>query len=163
MQMMRSGDSFVSMDDNTQKSAITQLDRGNIYLSDLKSLILQNKKENPLLAAKGQYYLNKASTIDSETAEIIKFIDEMPEEYAPVWESLNEGHKQSIIAQGSFYKLDTTYQIKNFWSTRQLGTKTVGVQKLDENENTAQTATQAYSNDYMNYIASALEQKFARR
>ena len=100
---------------------------------------------------------------ENENKTGIKFIDEMPEEYAPVWESLNEGHKQSIIAQGSFYKLDTTYQIKNFWSTRQLGTKTVGVQKLDENENTAQTATQAYSNDYMNYIASALEQKFARR
>jgi len=94
----------------------------------------------------------------------LKFIDEMPEEYAQVWESLNEGHKQSIIAQSNFYRLDTPYQIKNFWSTRQLGTKTVGVQKLDESENVAQTnATQAYSSDYMNYIASALEQKFVRR
>jgi gliding motility-associated protein GldM len=70
-------DSFVFMDENTQKSAITQLDRGNIYLSDLKASILQNKKENPVLASKGQYYLNKVSTIDSETAEIIKFIDEI--------------------------------------------------------------------------------------
>jgi hypothetical protein len=94
----------------------------------------------------------------------LKFIDEMPEEYGQVWESLNEGHKQSIIAQSNFYRLDTPYQIKNFWSTRQLGTKTVGVQKLDESENTAQTnASQAYSSDYMNYIASALEQKFARK
>ena len=94
----------------------------------------------------------------------LKFIDEMPEEYAQVWESLTEGHQQSIIAQSNFYRLDTPYQIKNFWSTRQLGTKTVGVQKLDESENVAQTnANQAYSSDYMNYIASALEQKFARR
>lgn len=94
----------------------------------------------------------------------LKFIDEMPEEYVQVWESLNEGHQQSIIAQSNFYRLDTPYQIKNFWSTRQLGTKPVGVQKLNENENPAQDdAPKAYSNDYMNYIASALEQKFSKR
>jgi hypothetical protein len=94
----------------------------------------------------------------------LKFIDEMPAEYAQVWESLTEGHQQSIVAQSNFYKLDTPYQIKNFWSTRQLGAKLVGVQKLDENENVAETAKpQAYSSDYMNYIASALEQKFPKR
>jgi hypothetical protein len=94
----------------------------------------------------------------------LKFIDEMPAEYAQVWESLTEGHQQSIVAQSNFYKLDTPYQIKNFWSTRQLGAKLVGVQKLDENENVAETAKpQAYSSDYMNYISSALEQKFPKR
>jgi hypothetical protein len=94
----------------------------------------------------------------------LKFIDEMPAEYAPVWESLSEGHQQSIVAQSHFYNLDTPYQIKNFWSTRQLGAKPVGVQKLDESENVAESAkTQAYSSDYMNYIASALEQKFQKR
>ena len=94
----------------------------------------------------------------------LKFIDEMPAEYAQVWESLSEGHQQSIVAQSNFYNLDTPYQIKNFWSTRQLGAKLVGVQKLDESENVAETAKpQAYSSDYMNYIASALEQKFPKR
>ena len=94
----------------------------------------------------------------------LKFIDEMPAEYAPVWESLTEGHQQSIVAQSNFYNLDTPYQIKNFWSTRQLGAKPVGVQKLDESENVAETAKpQAYSSNYMNYIAAALEQKFPKR
>jgi hypothetical protein len=94
----------------------------------------------------------------------LKFIDEMPAEYAQVWESLTEGHQQSIVAQSNFYKLDTPYQIKNFWSTRQLGAKLVGVQKLDESENVAETAKpQAYSSNYMNYIASELEQKFPKR
>ena len=109
----------------------------------------------------------KAETLNEEdntNKTGLKFIDEMPEEYTQVWESLTESHQQSIVAQSNFYRLDTPYQIKNFWSTRQLGTKTVGVQKLDESENVAQTnANQAYSSDYMNYIASALEQKFARR
>ena len=94
----------------------------------------------------------------------LKFIDQMPAEYAQVWESLSEGHQQSIVAQSNFYNLDTAYQIKNFWSTRQLGAKLVGVQKLDESENLAEIAKpQAYSSDYMNYIAAALEQKFPKR
>ncbi len=93
----------------------------------------------------------------------LKFIDEMPEGYSEVWESLTEGHKQSIIAQSHFYTLDTPYQIKNFWSTRQLGAKTFGVQKLDESENLENNVAQAYSSDYMAYIASTLEQKFQKR
>lgn len=110
----------------------------------------------------------KAEEVLNETKNTnktgLKFIDEMPEDYAQVWESLNEGHKQSIIAQSHFYNLDTPYQIKNFWQTRQLGSKPVGVQKLDENENVAENAKpQAYNSDYMNYIASALEQKFGKR
>ena len=106
--------------------------------------------------------LNESENNTTKTG--LKFIDEMPEEYAPVWESLSEGHQASIIAQSNFYNLDTPYQIRNFWSTRQLGAKPVGVQKLDENENVAQSAKNSgYSSDYMNYIASALEQKFLKR
>ena len=96
----------------------------------------------------------------------LKFIDEIPKEYAPLWESLSESHKQSIVAQSSFYRLDTPYQIKNFWSTRQLGSAPVGLQKLNESEETLNETpqrTQAYSSDYMNYIASALEKKFTNR
>ena len=109
---------------------------------------------------------NETALNESEdtTKTGLKFIDEMPAEYAQVWESLSEGHQASIVAQSNFYNLDTAYQIKNFWSTRQLGAKPVGVQKLDESENVAESAKpQAYSSDYMNYIASALEQKFPKR
>jgi hypothetical protein len=94
----------------------------------------------------------------------IKFIDEMPDEYKPVWESLNEGHQQSIIAQSHFYNLNTPYQIRNFWSTRNLGVSPVGLQKLQENEtiNENQKPSFGYSNDYMNYIAESLGKKFNR-
>jgi hypothetical protein len=92
----------------------------------------------------------------------LKFIDEMPEEYSPVWESLNEGHKQSIIAQSNFYRLDTSYQIKNFWSTRQLGSAPIGVQKLEESESTNTSNQSGYSSEYMKSIAEALDKKFKR-
>jgi len=88
----------------------------------------------------------------------------MPENYAPIWESLNEGQKQSIIAQSNFYNLETPYQIKNFWSTRQLGAKPVGLQKLQESQETTETSTnaapQGYSSDYLNWVAKSLEGKF---
>jgi hypothetical protein len=70
-------DAFVAIEENTQKSAIVQLDRGNIFLSDLEAGILQNKKENPGKAAKCQYYLDVIAKIDVETAKIISFIDEI--------------------------------------------------------------------------------------
>lgn len=122
-----------------------------------------NRFAAPAKKQKATESLNESENIN-ETG--IKFIDEIPEEYAQVWESLSEGHKQSIIAQSSFYRLDTPYQIKNFWSTRQLGTSPVGLQKLHESEeitNTPSQTSQAYSSDYMNYIASALEKKFTNR
>jgi hypothetical protein len=87
----------------------------------------------------------------------------MPEEYSPVWESLNEGHKQSIIAQSNFYRLDTPYQIKNFWSTRQLGSASIGVQKLEESESTNTSNQSGYSSEYMQSIAEALDKKFNKR
>jgi len=119
-------------------------------------------KVAPAETQKAQEVLNENENNSTKTG--LKFIDEMPEEYSQIWESLNEGHKQSIVAQSHFYRLDTPYQIKNFWSTRQLGAKTVGVQKLDESENIAENVKpQAYNSDYMNYIASALEQKFTKR
>lgn len=93
-----------------------------------------------------------------------KFIDEMPTEYAPIWESLSEGHKQSIIAQSVFHNLNTPYQIRNFWSTRQFGPKPLAMQKLEENENISESsnsqATAAYSNDYLSWVAKSLEGKF---
>ena len=93
-----------------------------------------------------------------------KFINQMPEEYAQVWESLNENHKQSIVAQASFYNLETQYQINNFWSTRQLDAKTIGLQKLQESqetpEPTKESLSPAYSNDYVQWVAKSLEGKF---
>lgn len=119
------------------------------------------KVQSPAQTQKADEVLNEAN--EEKTGH--KFIDEMPEEYAPVWESLNEGQKQSVIAQSAFYNLETPYQIKNFWSTRQLGSSPVGLQKLNENQETpeptvANAPTKGYSNDYLNWVAKSLEGKF---
>ena len=65
-------DAFVAIEENTQKSAIVQLDRGDVFVKDLKGLVESNKKENPGKAAKCLYYLDIISKIDTETAGMIK-------------------------------------------------------------------------------------------
>ena len=120
---------------------------------------------NPAKTQKASQVLNENEVIN-EAKSGMRFIDEMPEEYVSVWESLNEGHKQSIIAQSNFYKLETPYQIRNFWTTRQLGVAPIGLQKLNENQtedegNPANAVNKAgYTNDYLQAIARSLESRF---
>jgi hypothetical protein len=132
-----------------------------------KTEILTNKAaerfQAPAQTQKADPVLNEKLNEETTPSTGHKFVDGAPEEYAQVWESLTEGHKQSLIAQASFYNLETPYQIKNFWSTRQLG-RNLGLQKLVENENIetneAPVTPKGYSNDYLNAIAQALEGKF---
>jgi len=134
----------------TQKTEATSNKIGGYFADTLKApknLLFESNQED-----------------ENSNAAGIKFIDEMPDEYKAVWESLNEGHQQSIVAQSHFYNLNTPYQIRNFWSTRNLGASPVGLQKLEENEtiNENQKPSFGYSNDYMNYIAESLGKKFNR-
>jgi hypothetical protein len=106
---------------------------------------------------------------ESTTKTGLKFIDEMPGEYKESWESLSEGHKNSIMAQASLRNLNTEYQIRDFWSTRNLGVDPIGLQKLNENQKAeaesegAPTTSMGYSNDYVKNVAKMLEGKFGRR
>ena len=52
------------------------------------------------------------------TPYVEKWIEEAPQEYKQLWESLDEKSKKTLIAQSRTYKLDSPYQIKNFWETR---------------------------------------------
>ena len=122
----------------------------------------QTKVEPTAQTQKAETTVSAVNEENTETSGY-KFIDEIPSAYSELWEGLNEGQKQSVIAQASFYNLDTEYQIKNFWSTRQLGAKPVGLQKLNEGQETPESATtkspQGYSNDYLAWVAKSLEGK----
>ena len=107
---------------------------------------------------------NNALTTSNNNAP--KWIQEMPVEYVPIWESLNSEEKGRIVAQSKMYRLDTAYQIKNFWSTRgldQIKGKTIN---LNESANTNFDVKQAndlgYDNNYVNNIASQLANRFNR-
>lgn len=48
------------------------------------------------------------------------FITAMPAEYKDKWNSLSESKKKQITAQSKTRKLETEYQVRNFWQTRDL-------------------------------------------
>jgi hypothetical protein len=47
-------------------------------------------------------------------------ISMMPAEYHETWTKLSEGKKNQIIAQSKMHRLETSYQVANFWQTRDL-------------------------------------------
>lgn len=55
-----------------------------------------------------------------ETTNTPTVIKLMPTEYHDTWAKLSEGKKNQIMAQSKYHKLETAYQVANFWQTRDL-------------------------------------------
>jgi hypothetical protein len=131
-----------------------------------KTESLIKEAESKISANAGtQKATNESQEVEvNENSTGLKFIDEMPEQFRPIWEGLNEGQKGSIIAQASLRNLDTDYQIRNFWSTRQLGVEPIGLQKLNENAEApiAAPTNHAYSNSYLDHVSKELEKRFSK-
>jgi len=94
---------------------------------------------------------------ESETVAEDKWLSEAPEEYKALWESLDPAVQVSINAQAKFYKLETPYQIKNFWQTRNL----TNTPKVELNENLSTQSTPGlpslgYGEDYLEAIKNNL-------
>ncbi len=90
----------------------------------------------------------------------------MPVEFTPIWESMNTDEKNRIVAQSKMYRLDTAYQIKNFWSTRgleQMKGKTVNLNESANNRYDVSNVNDlGYNSDFVANIASQLANKFNR-
>ena len=69
-------DAFVAIEENTQKSAIVQLDRGNVFKKNLeaarKTALAEKNYEK---ASKCLYYADMLSRIDGKTGELVEYID----------------------------------------------------------------------------------------
>jgi len=59
-------------------------------------------------------------------------IDDMPENYKPIWENLDEKSKNIIISRMKFYKLSTPYQVKHFWISQKELNEMVQLETLNE-------------------------------
>jgi hypothetical protein len=92
---------------------------------------------------------------DSQGEELNeKWLSEAPEDYKAIWESLEQGIKNTIVAQSKFYKLDSPYQIKNFWETRKLNNT---AKAINENVEAEKPSTLGYTNSYIKAIEKNLE------
>jgi hypothetical protein len=129
---------------------------------------LIKEAEEKVSKATTQKAINESQEADGSDAEAqgektgLKFIDEMPDAYRPIWEGLNEAQQMSIKAQAALRNLDTDYQIRNFWSTRQLGAEPIGLQKLNENAEipTSASSNTPYGNSYLEFVGKELEKRF---
>ena len=93
-----------------------------------------------------------------------KFLDMMPEDLVPVWESLNESQKASIVAQSKFYRLETSYQINHFWRTRPgFSAPAANLEQLNESQQSPTNAVKTgVSNSYLQNIAAELDKRFKK-
>jgi hypothetical protein len=94
-----------------------------------------------------------------------KWLSEMPVEYLPLWENSSADLKDRITRQAKMYRLETSYQIKNFWQTRGLGKpaeETTGINESARAEAAKSVNSLGYSNDYLSMISESLGKRFSK-
>lgn len=119
--------------------------------------------------------LNESKAISAEALEAVyvsalqessnvepKWLSDAPSKYRKIYEGLSESEKVNIQKAASWYsnKLETEYQIKNFWETR--GLDTVVVENLNESviaKGEEVPTKLGYSNDLVDSVAQSLRRR----
>jgi len=100
---------------------------------DQKQRIIKAVNEAKPVTAEHFLQIWESALHPTESDKIMEnIIAEMPTEYKPIWEKLDDETKYHIIQQASLYKMQTPYQIKNFWQTRPILNQALSLQKLNE-------------------------------
>ena len=72
-----------------------------------------------------------SSLINSVKTNEPSVIEMMPEEYKETWSKLSDNKKTALLAQSKYHKLETSYQVRNFWQTRDLRDVKVVMEKVE--------------------------------
>jgi hypothetical protein len=72
-----------------------------------------------------------SSLIKADNTSEPNVIAMMPEEYKETWSKLSEAKKTALLAQSKYHKLETSYQVRNFWQTRDLRDVAVVMEKVE--------------------------------
>jgi len=146
--------SFLKLVDNTTKEGFLSLNEAE------KQKVVQALNEQDYNSGTDVVRI-MGSALTEQANSGMKFLDMMPEDCAPVWESLNEAARASIIAQSKFYNLETPYQINHFWRTRPgFSAPVANLETLNESQNPETTARVGVTNSYIQNIAAELERRF---
>jgi uncharacterized protein YoxC len=89
------------------------------------------------------------------------FIQVMPTEYRETWNKLSEGKKSQIAAQSKYAKLETEYQVRNFWQTRDLREYAPIMEKVSMIKEEVETKPNSLPYD-MTSITEAINAKFRK-
>ena len=145
--------SFLKLvDDRTKKGFIS------LNEAEKQKVVKALNEQNYTSGTEVVQIMGSALTEQVSTGE--KFLDMMPKDIVPIWESLSNVQKASIIAQGKLRRLETEYQINDFWATRGLRENAqANVEMLNESQ---EPTNNAISNDYMQTIAAELGKRFKK-
>jgi len=102
--------------------------------TEMKEKMVTKMNENRIMSSLDANRIWESCFIVEETGP--DFIKDMPAKYKERWNTLSESRKSQLIAESKFYPLTNTYQINNFWSTRDLREKQVAMEKLTESAST---------------------------
>jgi hypothetical protein len=96
-----------------------------------------------------------------------EWLTNMPAEYFPLWENASAEVRDRIARQSRVFRLDSPYQIKNFWQTRGLGKPEDFVaESLNESKRTETAVVKqtvlGYDNDYVDAMKAKLGKSFSR-
>lgn len=89
-------------------------------------------------------------------------IEMMPAEYKETWSNLSDNKKTALLAQSKYHKLETAYQVRNFWQTRDLRDVKVVMEKV-ESVNEATNVTEDKKPLYdLTEVKDALTKRFKK-
>ena len=87
-------------------------------------------------------------------------ISAMPTEYKETWNALSEAKKNQLLAQSKYHRLETEYQVRNFWQTRDFREVSPVMEKVEMvKENKEEVKTLPYD---MTGVAESLNKRFKK-
>ncbi len=120
--------------------------------------------------------LNESKALSAEGLEIVyanalketsnvepKWLAQAPKKYREIYEGLSESDKTNVQKAATWYanKLDTEYQIKNFWETR--GIENIVLENLNESVIAKGEEKPVNQLGYSNELVSSVAQSLRRR
>jgi hypothetical protein len=104
---------------------------------------------------------NANAVVEAKSAEPF-FMTAMPAEYREKFEALTESKQNQIKAQANYHTLNTEYQVRNFWETRDLREVKVDLERLAAvNESAVTEKKNEPLYDVSNY-AESLKKRFKK-
>lgn len=158
-------DKQVEVTNSTSKSAPAPAENYKQSITEKLELLIEAAKK-PTAANKYEQNQNLNESASTSKENVPVFISKMPAQYRPLWNNLTESRKKEIVAESTRYSLVTEYQINNFWQTRDLRSKQVEIERINETVSAVKQSTEnkAYSvnENYLESFKSQLESRFAK-
>ena len=101
---------------------------------------------------------NSTLIVESKSAQPF-VLEAMPAEYSEAWNNLSESKQSQILAQSKYHKLETEYQVRNFWQTRDLRNTAPVMEKIEM----VNEGKKVEENKGLGYDASAYAAEFKKR